>query len=315
LLDFLYLAQYPIHTDVTLDLMDEALQRFHDNKDIFCVLGIRESFNIPKLHWACHYSTAIRLYGTTDNVNTQYTERLHIDFAKDAYAATNHKDEFSQMVIWLERREKILRHAYHVKWRLAQTSGFDPPIDTWQPPGLNLDCVRHLSKHPTVYAVSFVDLKEKYGASLFRTALARFVALANEPHLSSAQLERRIWTVQIPFQKIAVWHRLKFLRADPFTKITSTVDSVHARPESRDRHGRVVPARFDVVLVKGHDNGDATGIGGEQNLIPYSSSLSNFCVNQTTVLRVSASYSLYLKGHILSYLMTLLIKSLNILHT
>jgi hypothetical protein len=59
LLDFLYFAQYPIHTNKTLDLMDAALEHFHENKAIFCDLGICNSFNIPKLHWACHYTSAI----------------------------------------------------------------------------------------------------------------------------------------------------------------------------------------------------------------------------------------------------------------
>ena len=53
LLDFIYLAQYPIHTDKTLSLLDDALERFHGNKNIFIDLGIRDSFNIPKLEvWA-----------------------------------------------------------------------------------------------------------------------------------------------------------------------------------------------------------------------------------------------------------------------
>jgi len=101
-LDFLYLTQYPVHTDATLELLEDALQRFHDNKDIFVDLGLRESFNLPKLHFASHYVEYIKLYGTLDNFNTEYTERLHIDLAKDAYAATNNKDEFMQMTIWLE---------------------------------------------------------------------------------------------------------------------------------------------------------------------------------------------------------------------
>ena len=108
LLDFIYLARYPIHTDETLSLLDDALERFHDNKNIFIDLGIQDSFNIPKLHSAKHYTQYIRLYGTLDNYNTEYTERLHIDLAKDAYRATNRKDEFSQMTVWLERKEKIL---------------------------------------------------------------------------------------------------------------------------------------------------------------------------------------------------------------
>ncbi|THU75135.1 hypothetical protein K435DRAFT_707611, partial [Dendrothele bispora CBS 962.96] len=68
-------------------------------KQIFVDLGAREHFNLPKLHSLAHYSRAIQLYGTTDNYNTEITERLHIDFTKDAYHATNHKDEYAQMTL------------------------------------------------------------------------------------------------------------------------------------------------------------------------------------------------------------------------
>ncbi|KAH7903904.1 hypothetical protein BJ138DRAFT_1119934 [Hygrophoropsis aurantiaca] len=102
LLDFLYLSQYPCHTEETLRLLDKALNRFHDNKGIFVDLGIRTTFELPKLHSYRHYIRMIQQYGTTDNYNTEYTERLHIDLAKDAYRATNHKDEFAQMTVWLE---------------------------------------------------------------------------------------------------------------------------------------------------------------------------------------------------------------------
>ena len=59
LLNFLYLAQYPIHTDTTLELVDDALKCFHANKDIFVDLELRDGFNILKLHFASHYSTLI----------------------------------------------------------------------------------------------------------------------------------------------------------------------------------------------------------------------------------------------------------------
>ncbi|KAG7094608.1 hypothetical protein E1B28_005432 [Marasmius oreades] len=48
ILDFLYLAQYPVHSDKTLDSLEDALCRFHNNKDIFIDLNIREHFNIPQ---------------------------------------------------------------------------------------------------------------------------------------------------------------------------------------------------------------------------------------------------------------------------
>jgi len=102
LLDFLYIAQFPSHTMDTLHRLDESLVLFHQNKSIFADLGVREHFNIPKLHSLFHYQLSIALFGTTDNYNTEQSECLHIDFAKDAYRATNHKNEYSQMTRWLE---------------------------------------------------------------------------------------------------------------------------------------------------------------------------------------------------------------------
>ena len=116
LLNFIYLAQYPIHTDESLVLLDNTLEQFHGNKEIFVDLGIRDAFNILKLHFARHYLDYIKFYGTLDNFNTEYTEWLHIDLAKDAYSATNHKDEFAQMMIWLEWKEKIHQHHQYVDW-------------------------------------------------------------------------------------------------------------------------------------------------------------------------------------------------------
>jgi len=110
ILDFLYLAKYPVHTTKTLDELDAVLQEFDDNKQIFIDLGIRSDFNFPKGHFTHHYRYLIELYGTADNFNTEYTEWLHINLAKDAYRSTNSKDEYPQMTSWLDRCECILMH-------------------------------------------------------------------------------------------------------------------------------------------------------------------------------------------------------------
>ena len=97
----------------------EPAEQFHDNKDIFIELGIRnDDFDFIKLHFLQHYPSLIRWLGSPDNFNTSYTERLNIDFAKEAYDATNHKDEFAQMTKWLQRKEKIVKHSQYVIWRL-----------------------------------------------------------------------------------------------------------------------------------------------------------------------------------------------------
>ncbi|KAM6489460.1 hypothetical protein JOM56_015093 [Amanita muscaria] len=228
LLDFLYYAQYPIHTETTLSLLQDALARFHQNKSIFMELQIRDHFNIPKLHFATHYINLIILFGTTDNFNTQYTERLHIDFAKEAYAATNHKDEFEQMTVWLNRKEKVLRHAQYVQWRLAG-SPLPEPIN-WIPPGLDMERQQLLAKHPSTKAVTLGQFPERYGATFFIVALRRFISKTNNPHISARDLERSLWNVHLPFRTVPVWNILKFTHTDPVTGNISTVDSIHASP-------------------------------------------------------------------------------------
>ncbi|EPQ52542.1 hypothetical protein GLOTRDRAFT_79649 [Gloeophyllum trabeum ATCC 11539] len=246
LLDFCYLAQYPVHTDESLRILEGALQRFHENKVVFVDLGIRNDFNIPKLHALLHYLASIKIFGTTDNYNTEYTERLHIDYAKDAYRATNHKDEYPQMTRWLERREKVLRHEKYILWRMA---GCPAPAAKAEDVGLH-DHLR-MARHPTLKAVSLPTVRSEYGAEFFNAALARFVVQYHNPQLSRAQLEDAAASLTIRFQTIPVYHKIKFWNTDPFGRksLLDSADAVHVRPARQDSRDRAVPPRFDTVLV------------------------------------------------------------------
>lgn len=114
-------AQYHVHTSETLDAMDKALDDFHAVKDVFVNLGVRKHFNtIPKLHSLLHYTASIRLLGTADGYNTEASERLHIDYAKDAYRASNKRDYVSQMTTWLRRQETVQRYAAYLQWRASE---------------------------------------------------------------------------------------------------------------------------------------------------------------------------------------------------
>lgn len=97
LIDFAYIAEYTQHNGETLQYLQDALDQFHAHKDIFIRLGIRNHLNLPKIHSLQHYIESIRQFGTVSNYSTETTERLHIDFAKNLYRATNHRDVFAQM--------------------------------------------------------------------------------------------------------------------------------------------------------------------------------------------------------------------------
>ncbi|CDO72219.1 hypothetical protein BN946_scf184970.g71 [Trametes cinnabarina] len=308
LLDFVYLAQYPAHSSETLELLKRALVRFHQNKAIFVDLGIRGHFKLPKLHWLEHYVLAIILFGTTDNYDTQYTERLHIDFAKEAYRATNHKDEFPQMTLWLERREKILRHEVYIHWRLecvSQSHSSDREHDLYAvsassphpehlssshghpvrisrngrhqarddaaacAPQLRPRTTAHLTRikiarHPSVKALTFARASQAYGATELQSALAHFAVQYREPHLPPAEVKRRAAALYLRFNTVAAFHRMKFLldNAQELGVMEDTKDAAHARPQRHDKHGRLVPGRFDTVLINEHGEGGTAGIQG-----------------------------------------------------
>lgn len=117
-LDFIYLASLQSHTSHTLSALNQALDDFHLHKDVFIELEARQAphFNIPKLHSMQHYVDLIRRFGSADGFNTESPERLHIDYAKDAYRASNRKDYTIQMTNWLRRQEAVDRFTFFLKW-------------------------------------------------------------------------------------------------------------------------------------------------------------------------------------------------------
>ncbi|KAJ7434375.1 hypothetical protein B0H11DRAFT_2164726 [Mycena galericulata] len=249
-LDFLHLAQYPMHTTETLVHVEDGLRRFHENKSIFVDLGVRPDFNLPKLHSCAHYTMYIKLFGTTDNYNTEYTERLHIDLAKDAYRSTNFKDEFPQMTLWLERKEKVFRHEKYIQWRLDGSPA--PPTVEPLPPGIIYERRLKMTKHPTLKAVRIDTLVADYGATLFRDALTRFIIQFNDPTLSRAQIETQSASVALHFNRVPVYHRIKYVTEDPYTvggPQDSVIDSIHVQPRKSLRSGKELPGRFDTALV------------------------------------------------------------------
>jgi hypothetical protein len=253
-LDFLFLAQLPVHSTTTLRRLAEALDRFHENKSIFLHLEIRENFEIPKVHACAHYTSSIKLYGTTDNYNTQNTERLHIDLAKDAYRSTNSKDEYPQMTLWLERREKIQQRITYIH---QHEQALEEQHTLVWPPTLIPERTLKLTKRPSAFGVAISTLVTQYGATFFRDAFARFIAGWCNPNLTRAQLERESLNINIPFTAVSVYYYLKFTNVG----FSETEDSIHVYPVKRKKNGRIDDARFDTALVRIGDVG-ATGIHG-----------------------------------------------------
>ncbi|KAI0258534.1 hypothetical protein BC834DRAFT_926493 [Gloeopeniophorella convolvens] len=184
-LDYFYVTQYPLQTSVILQYIKDTLNHFHANKFIFLTLGIHTHFNIPKIHSMQHFISSIQLFGSTDNFNTAYFERLHIDWTKNAYRATNKKaDHIEQMTMWVMCREKVLWHLDYVAWH-QQDHPHIPPLPHSDIP----HCMHiHIAKYLNYRNVLFDELALAYGACDFEQGQQDApdtldCANANPPHI------------------------------------------------------------------------------------------------------------------------------------
>ncbi|KAI0062603.1 hypothetical protein BV25DRAFT_1803728 [Artomyces pyxidatus] len=263
MLDYLYIAQYPSHSSTTLEYLDDALNKFHTNKGIFLDLGIRVNFNLPKLHSLIHFVEKIKLFGTTDNYSTEASERLHIDFAKAAYRASNHKDEYPQMTLWLQRREKVHQHALFVKWRLAGQPAITNAGPAMDPRRFRLQ----IARFPNAKSVSFAAASARYGARHLKLLLAEFIIRTNHPAMNPRQVKQVAAQLNLPFRSVAAFHRVKFWHPDAQGRdnVPEVLDAIHARPAYRDTQGRLQPGRFDTALLddeRDDEDEDRRGVEG-----------------------------------------------------
>ena len=206
--------------------------------------------NIPKLHSLVHYAESIRNLGTTDNYNTEVFERLHIDCAKKAWRASNHRNVRPQMTKWLERQEKIamfetLSDRLHSPTTTSNTTAHSTPPKT----GL------FMPKHPSVARQSIPSITERHAAPGFAKAVNQYIySMKLGRPLTNREQEQA--SSYLPFSRLDVFHTFKFTTI-PLTDDGAERDAVKARPANGTE-----PARFDTVVVLRDDNAEATGVQG-----------------------------------------------------
>lgn len=210
---------------------------------IHCAQFLGCDFNFPKLHSLPHYLEMIHMLGTTDNYNTEATERLHIDLAKDAYRATNKKDYYDQMVLWLERREKIWAFDVVLQWR----QGIMPKprsryLRRHRPGAL-------LARTPGYPNTPLLKIVQHWGATAFTSELQKFIRHYLRANTIGNQHSRTSEPLLI--SNVDVWPLVKFSDHSGNVAAGTSLDALHiayAVPQRKSAKGRA-PARFDTVLV------------------------------------------------------------------
>ncbi|KAF9502754.1 hypothetical protein BS47DRAFT_1462307 [Hydnum rufescens UP504] len=189
LLDFIYIAQFPMQSDSTLQALKAVLSTFHDNKESFIQNGsqtgassIINHLNIPKLHALHCWLSNIPNLGSTDNYCTEMGETLHILMCKLAYQAMNRKDYEEQIIRYLIHQESLLLFRNYLCWR-NQSMDLDNthPEDSDAPPNPHPDAILlsdagiRLAKRPHKVICSLNDVALQYDIPDFPASIARFV--------------------------------------------------------------------------------------------------------------------------------------------
>ena len=135
-----------------------------------------------------------------------------------------------------------------------------------------------MTKHPTHHAVPLNDIHNKYGATHFIPALSRFIAQYQNPEYSKAQVKTASHSIHIPFNKLSVFHHIKFVSYDvyalnPLDEVV--VDSIHVNPVHLDKYRKVVPACFDTAIINvAPDNNSGVQGASHQVFMIFKSQLS-----------------------------------------
>ncbi|KDQ60021.1 hypothetical protein JAAARDRAFT_191454 [Jaapia argillacea MUCL 33604] len=256
LLDFIYYAQFRSHTTDTLAALQLALDTFHANKDVLIEQGVWKNFSFPKMASLVHYVQAIQSKGSADGFNTELPERLHIDFAKEAYRASNKRDYTEQMTRWLQRQEAIEMQTSYIEWKRGRRRFVQVDEDSDD----NEDVVKDLQDAvekatnvegpPRSYSVAracpFLNvtvtrLKEDYGTANFLPALSNFL----HDNLPQCSLQPNRMDHFNLYKQVVI-----YIASNPHTTegiYLERIQTTTARPAG----GRqaAVPAHFDTGVI------------------------------------------------------------------
>lgn len=174
-MDFCYLVRQADFTEASLDAIESALEKFHQDRKVFIELGVRDAFNLPRQHSIIHYRTSIIEFGAPNGLCSSITESRHITAVKQPWRRSNRYNALSQMLLTNQRLDKL--HALR-----AELADQGLAIPTHAPPPDPFD--EHGEDEGPLdgeYVLSEVNLAATRGSSYF---WSRFLSLTIE-------LERR----------------------------------------------------------------------------------------------------------------------------
>ncbi|KAI6156712.1 hypothetical protein BKA82DRAFT_4325524 [Pisolithus tinctorius] len=266
LLDFFYYTQLQQHMEKTLKAMQDSLDSFHDHKHVLVELEVREDFNIPKIHSLLHYVSSIRALGSADGYNTEYPERLHIDYAKDAYRASNKHDYVEQMALWLQRQEAIHYKSTYLAWRQFRKSpsadsledgcfGSSDSDSEWgedrgRTAELPANTCYRVTKFPSHSRLSIDHIWAEYKAAEFTPALKQWLSSYSGQHRAVQLTESDRFDIYHNLIITGHQESMQKIRTMPKPDCSTRFDTAFVLEEGCQRSMPLVPNSVRVAQVR-----------------------------------------------------------------
>lgn len=284
LMDYIYLAQYPRHSERSLEDLEKSVKLFHEEKDVWLRKEARRSkengnviahLDIPKAHTPLHGPACIRLKGTTDNYTAETPEHLHIQDLKSAYPFTNHRDFETQMIRHLLRRESVYNFdAFQAYIDRVWPEEVDPVELEHAATGDEVAVRRTKRKKtprmennqimlnikPDRTAMEVNTIATRFNLPFLYRDILRYINLvrsSNNPNLPP------LTSLPSAFERLHVWFSIRVLAPRPNTYYSEEWWRIRAQPALDEK-----PARYDPVLLIDKEGASTNGLKGQ--LVPLS---------------------------------------------
>ena len=107
-LDFCYTVRRDVHNPSTLEILRDALTRFHRYREVFRTPGVRpDGFSLPRQHSMNHYLRRIWDFGAPNGLCSSITESKHIKAVKEPWRRSNRYNALGQMLLTNQRMDQL----------------------------------------------------------------------------------------------------------------------------------------------------------------------------------------------------------------
>ena len=106
-LDFRYLVCHSVINESMLDEIDNAVRRFHQEREIFKETEVRKHFSLPRQHSMIHYRSLIQMFGAPNGLCSSIMESKHIKAVKEPWRRSNRFKALGKMLVTNQRLDKL----------------------------------------------------------------------------------------------------------------------------------------------------------------------------------------------------------------